>query len=994
MNSIVKILALLLGSFLIHHQTQAQVNVALNKRATQLSDHISNKGGASNAVDGITDGRWQSGSVTHTKSEGEKNPWWTVDLGEVYEISKIRIWNRTDCCAERLDNFKILVKSQPSGESWRGFVPGTQRNTGSNPLVFEGNAQGRYVMIQLVSSSGILSLAEVEVYGTKAQSNQPPAPGVSPSASAPNTALTGRWVDQVTCHEYMLTSEIMEFWVDSEGNRTRFRTATHPRAEMGLVFKLYDDYQRYMKPDQDYRRDGYILFGRRSGNTLYGEEGAPLSLRNTRNAQDPNWVLSWGHRTLVRDVEVPDAKRHNVTGLWKEKGANTFLTITETREGLRVEESSSPRGDVTRGPFFYDASCTRPNRYVRPESGSYYQFKSDDYFEFRKADGTGVKNYNRYSQMLGSVNPDGATVQSQQMELTQGVKFYERRNGRWVQIANSSIIRQEINSPNIPTSGHEERNEHWFLLPMENAKTYQFEVFSDEFDPRIAHARKYQTSWLVNDWHGGLGDERAMLYDFRPPLNQKQWIVVSTISRPGSSQRARTTGSYTFNFTEYQGQFSMGSFGEYSEVAMNAIPRLNQEETYLYLNFDGFALSDVANSDGSNLSTNTTTGNTSYRWGNRWIRVNPMTRYMATVSPDVREARIQHILFKTAEMFAPFNVVVARRYGQSNFRGSRNHSTVFIGVDTRQNVNYGVQYQTMNEGGVFFDFGNKELDMGWVNRRDATGWETLHRTIAHEGGHAFGLLHVRTNGSDIPPDANGNPQSFASWAANGMPGPVCPGNWNGTGTRPEGMSYNSDNAIFEDIAFDVTGWNNDRMGRNNPNRCGGNLSHRSSFFPTWKSSRILKQNSYRYLGLVLGARRMDDVANVADRDAIMLAWERKAVGNDIRRINEAELISDRPYRKHPTTTLIDREGDYDVFLYQADADKTLRIECVPVDDSPLDPILLLYDETGKNMLAYDDNGSDKDRGSLLQFVVKRGHYYKIVVGAKDNLTTGKYKLTY
>jgi hypothetical protein len=175
MNSIVQIWVLLLGSFLIHHHTQAQVNVALNKRATQLSNHISNKGGASNAVDGITDGRWQSGSVTHTKSEGEKNPWWTVDLGEVYEISKIRIWNRTDCCAERLDNFKILVKSQPSGESWRSFVPGTQRNTGRIPLVFEGNAQGRYVMIQLVSSSGILSLAEVEVYGTKAQSTQPPA---------------------------------------------------------------------------------------------------------------------------------------------------------------------------------------------------------------------------------------------------------------------------------------------------------------------------------------------------------------------------------------------------------------------------------------------------------------------------------------------------------------------------------------------------------------------------------------------------------------------------------------------------------------------------------------------------------------------------------------------------------------------------------------------------------------------------------------------------
>ena len=143
MNSIVKILVLLLGSFLIHHQMQAQVNVAVNKRASQSSLYTSNAGSPSNAVDGKTDGRWQSGSVTHTNGQGENNPWWTVDLGEVYEISKIRIWNRTDCCAERLDNFKILVKNQPSGESWRGFVSGTQRNTGSNPLTFEGKAEGR-----------------------------------------------------------------------------------------------------------------------------------------------------------------------------------------------------------------------------------------------------------------------------------------------------------------------------------------------------------------------------------------------------------------------------------------------------------------------------------------------------------------------------------------------------------------------------------------------------------------------------------------------------------------------------------------------------------------------------------------------------------------------------------------------------------------------------------------------------------------------------------
>ncbi|WP_421949377.1 discoidin domain-containing protein [Phaeodactylibacter xiamenensis] len=155
-----------LGAFILFlgMGLSAQNNVALNKRATQSSNYTSSSGQPSKAVDGNTDGRWQSGSVTHTQGGGSNNPWWTVDLGEVHDIRKIRVWNRTDCCKERLDNFVILVKNTAQ-ESWRGFISGSQRNTGTNPLTFEGQAEGRYVMIQLRNPKGILSLAEVEVYG-------------------------------------------------------------------------------------------------------------------------------------------------------------------------------------------------------------------------------------------------------------------------------------------------------------------------------------------------------------------------------------------------------------------------------------------------------------------------------------------------------------------------------------------------------------------------------------------------------------------------------------------------------------------------------------------------------------------------------------------------------------------------------------------------------------------------------------------------------------
>jgi hypothetical protein len=61
--------------------------------------------------------RWSSGrnSLSHTQNDAEA--WWEVDLGQLYEIDEIEIWNRTDCCSERLSNFYVLVSENafPAG---------------------------------------------------------------------------------------------------------------------------------------------------------------------------------------------------------------------------------------------------------------------------------------------------------------------------------------------------------------------------------------------------------------------------------------------------------------------------------------------------------------------------------------------------------------------------------------------------------------------------------------------------------------------------------------------------------------------------------------------------------------------------------------------------------------------------------------------------------------------------------------------------------------
>jgi Carbohydrate esterase, sialic acid-specific acetylesterase/Chitobiase/beta-hexosaminidase C-terminal domain/F5/8 type C domain/Secretion system C-terminal sorting domain len=147
----------------------ATTNLALNKTATQSSTAFS--GNPSRAVDGNTSGVWSNNSVTHTDSN--VNAWWQVDLGAVVNIDVIKLFNRTDCCADRLSNFYVFV-SQTAFTSTalnttvaqagvtKYLVSGTAGAQTDIPF----NLKGRYVRVQLGGTAAQnLSLAEVQVFG-------------------------------------------------------------------------------------------------------------------------------------------------------------------------------------------------------------------------------------------------------------------------------------------------------------------------------------------------------------------------------------------------------------------------------------------------------------------------------------------------------------------------------------------------------------------------------------------------------------------------------------------------------------------------------------------------------------------------------------------------------------------------------------------------------------------------------------------------------------
>ncbi len=81
------------------------VNVAPHGKATQSTTGL---GVAKRAIDGNTNGKWSAGSCTHTAYK-QQNPSWEVDLGSAQPIDRIVVWNRTDCCQERLENFTLSV---------------------------------------------------------------------------------------------------------------------------------------------------------------------------------------------------------------------------------------------------------------------------------------------------------------------------------------------------------------------------------------------------------------------------------------------------------------------------------------------------------------------------------------------------------------------------------------------------------------------------------------------------------------------------------------------------------------------------------------------------------------------------------------------------------------------------------------------------------------------------------------------------------------------
>ncbi len=135
-------------------------NVALGKATTMSSGPWPGLP-AEKGVNGNTSGAMSADrNGFHTWQE--LNAWWEVDLGGIFDIAEVRLWNRGDCCQSRIQNVAIDLDGVSAGVAW---------GTIGRPTIVPLTTVSRGQVVRLTNghpASQWFHLAEVEVIGCPA----------------------------------------------------------------------------------------------------------------------------------------------------------------------------------------------------------------------------------------------------------------------------------------------------------------------------------------------------------------------------------------------------------------------------------------------------------------------------------------------------------------------------------------------------------------------------------------------------------------------------------------------------------------------------------------------------------------------------------------------------------------------------------------------------------------------------------------------------------
>lgn len=133
-------------------------NLALNKPAT-----------LSTTLGGFIASNCNNGNLTDfCHSNAASGDWWKVDLQANYNVNKVVVYNRTDCCQSRAANFKIEISTTGNftGEQTLLYQAGVSEYPGYPSTYNVTTTNGRYVRFFVPAGADkVLNIAEIQVFG-------------------------------------------------------------------------------------------------------------------------------------------------------------------------------------------------------------------------------------------------------------------------------------------------------------------------------------------------------------------------------------------------------------------------------------------------------------------------------------------------------------------------------------------------------------------------------------------------------------------------------------------------------------------------------------------------------------------------------------------------------------------------------------------------------------------------------------------------------------
>ena len=145
-------------------------NIAINKPTNQSSTFSSHYR-SDHAVDGNRNPFSSEGSCSSSTTDGsDLRPYWFVSLEDECSVDEVVVYNRRDCCSDRLTGIKVyLGKNAPV--TWASDLnkevfcgERTQSTDGVSKVTIScDNKKGRFVSI--LKPTPILTLCELEIFG-------------------------------------------------------------------------------------------------------------------------------------------------------------------------------------------------------------------------------------------------------------------------------------------------------------------------------------------------------------------------------------------------------------------------------------------------------------------------------------------------------------------------------------------------------------------------------------------------------------------------------------------------------------------------------------------------------------------------------------------------------------------------------------------------------------------------------------------------------------